>query len=81
MIGLFWSHFSADAYFVDLFVRVSNQVAITMYGKLGYIVYRRIIDYYSGENEEDAFGWGGLTELTDCLTNNLDIRLTDTQID
>uniref|UniRef100_A0A0N5AVQ4 N-alpha-acetyltransferase 20 n=1 Tax=Syphacia muris TaxID=451379 RepID=A0A0N5AVQ4_9BILA len=42
-------------YFVDLFVRVSNAVAIKMYGTLGYVVYRRIIDYYSGEKEEDAF--------------------------
>ncbi|EFO25246.1 hypothetical protein LOAG_03236 [Loa loa] len=42
-------------YFVDLFVRVSNTVAITMYKSLGYVVYRRIIDYYSGENDEDAY--------------------------
>lgn len=27
-------------YFVDLFVRVSNKLAIGMYEKLGYIVYR-----------------------------------------
>lgn len=45
---------SYDAYFVDLFVRVSNAVAINMYKKFGYIVYRRVIDYYSGD--EDAFG-------------------------
>ncbi|VDN53782.1 unnamed protein product [Dracunculus medinensis] len=42
-------------YFVDLFVRVSNNVAINMYKSLGYIVYRRIIDYYSGKFEEDAY--------------------------
>lgn len=41
---------------MDLFVRVSNAVAISMYKSLGYVVYRRIIDYYSGEKEEDAFG-------------------------
>jgi N-terminal acetyltransferase B complex catalytic subunit len=34
-------------YFVDLFVRVSNETACRMYRQLGYIVYRRIIDYYS----------------------------------
>lgn len=45
-----------NTYFVDLFVRVSNKVAINMYMKLGYIVYRTIIDYYSGEKEEDAYG-------------------------
>ncbi|CAG8502300.1 4133_t:CDS:2 [Scutellospora calospora] len=44
-------------YFVDLFVRVSNTVAIGMYKKFGYSVYRRVIGYYSSgdNNEEDAF--------------------------
>uniref|UniRef100_A0A7S4NNC0 N-acetyltransferase domain-containing protein n=1 Tax=Paramoeba aestuarina TaxID=180227 RepID=A0A7S4NNC0_9EUKA len=40
-------------YFVDLFVRVSNDVAISMYKCFGYSVYRRVLGYYSGE--EDAF--------------------------
>ena len=47
-------------YFVDLFVRVSNDVAIGMYERLGYSVYRRVVEYYSGsgagDNDEDAFG-------------------------
>jgi len=42
-----------DGYFVDLFVRVSNALAIGMYEKFGYSVYRRVLNYYSGE--EDAF--------------------------
>ena len=42
-----------DGYFVDLFVRVSNNVAVAMYKKLGYSVYRQIYGYYSGE--EDAY--------------------------
>eukprot|EP00898_Chlorokybus_atmophyticus_P005143 jgi/Chlat1/562/Chrsp103S01004 len=42
-----------NGYFVDLFVRVSNAVAIQMYEKLGYNVYRRVLGYYSGN--EDAF--------------------------
>ncbi|KAI6213437.1 hypothetical protein M3Y94_00150200 [Aphelenchoides besseyi] len=42
-------------YYVDLFVRVSNKVAVKMYETLGYVIYRRIIDYYSGENGEDAY--------------------------
>ena len=42
-----------NGYFVDLFVRVSNLVAITMYRKMGYSVYRRVLTYYDGE--EDAF--------------------------
>ena len=40
--------------FVDLFVRVSNSVAIGMYKKFGYTVYRQVIGYYNGE--EDAYG-------------------------
>lgn len=39
-------------YFVDLFVRTSNTTAIQMYSKFGYGVYRRVLDYYGGE---DAF--------------------------
>ncbi|KAH3854821.1 N-alpha-acetyltransferase 20-like [Dreissena polymorpha] len=42
-------------YFVDLFVRVSNKVAVEMYNKLGYSVYRRVLQYYSGDVDEDAF--------------------------
>ncbi|KAH3765448.1 N-alpha-acetyltransferase 20 [Pelomyxa schiedti] len=41
-----------NGYFVDLFVRASNNSAIAMYTKLGYTVYRRVLEYYSGE--EDA---------------------------
>ena len=41
-------------YFVDLFVRKSNALAIDMYKSFGYEVYREVINYYSGE--EDAFG-------------------------
>lgn len=42
-----------NAFFVDLFVRVSNVLAQVMYTKLGYSVFRQVIEYYSGE--EDAF--------------------------
>lgn len=43
-------------FFVDLFVRVSNKVAVSMYHRLGYTVYRRVLDYYSGDIlDEDAF--------------------------
>ena len=41
---------------MDLFVRVSNKVAIDMYTKFGYTVYRRVLGYYSGPENEDAFG-------------------------
>lgn len=44
-----------NAFFVDLFVRVSNAIAIEMYKKHGYIIYRTVLDYYSGETEEDGY--------------------------
>lgn len=47
------THTMHAGYFVDLFVRVSNAVAINMYTKFGYTVYRRVLEYYS--NNEDAF--------------------------
>ena len=50
-------------WFVDLYVRCTNQVAIKMYEGLGYSVYRRVREYYgslglgrAGKDEEDAFG-------------------------
>ncbi|KAJ7355817.1 N-acetyltransferase [Mycena olivaceomarginata] len=50
------------AFFVDLFVRCKNEVAIEMYEGMGYSVWRRIREYYGtlglgsrGRDEEDAF--------------------------
>jgi N-terminal acetyltransferase B complex catalytic subunit len=43
-----------NGFFVDLFVRASNKLAQMMYGNLGYTIYRRVLGYYSGE--EDAYG-------------------------
>ena len=43
-----------DTYFVDLFVRSSNHIAIKMYEKFGYTVYRRVLGYYTGSHHEDA---------------------------
>lgn len=48
--------FRKRSYFVDLFVRKSNKIAINMYKNLGYIIYRTILDYYSGDQDEDAYG-------------------------
>lgn len=45
-----------EGYFVDLFVRKSNDVAIDMYKRLGYVVYRTVLGYYSGDIPEDAYG-------------------------
>lgn len=49
-----------NGYFVDLYVRVSNEIAVRMYEGMGYTVYRCVVEYYSaglGEIEEDAYGW------------------------
>ena len=64
---LFWTpHFwpgRYNAFFVDLFVRVSNVLAISMYQRLGYVVYRQVLLYYSGE--EDAYGTRALRAYND----------------
>ncbi|CAD6884159.1 unnamed protein product [Tilletia controversa] len=48
-----------DAYFVDLFVRPSNMLAVKMYEGLGYSVFRKVIEYYhgGGANGEDEDGF------------------------
>ncbi|PSS32068.1 hypothetical protein PHLCEN_2v2175 [Hermanssonia centrifuga] len=62
---------SYRGYFVDLYVRCTNQAAITMYERLGYSVYRRVGEYYgslglgrSAKDEEDAFGESTLLLLS-----------------
>ncbi|RAL08190.1 peptide alpha-N-acetyltransferase complex B subunit NAT3 [Aspergillus homomorphus CBS 101889] len=50
-----------DAWFVDLYVRAGNKVAVDMYKGMGYSVFRRVVGYYSddpsgmSETGEDAF--------------------------
>jgi len=44
-----------NGFFVDLFVRVSNTVAINMYKKFGYSIYRQVVGYYAGPHPEDAY--------------------------
>jgi len=41
-----------NAWFVDLFVRRSNEIAKELYRKMGYSVYRRVLAYYN--DDEDA---------------------------
>lgn len=35
---------------------ITFQVAVALYKSLGYVVYREIINYYGGSNEENAYG-------------------------
>ncbi|CAI4848467.1 AVB_G0056140.mRNA.1.CDS.1 [Saccharomyces cerevisiae] len=39
--------------FIDLFVKCNNQLAIKLYEKLGYSVYRRVVGYYN--SAEDGY--------------------------
>jgi N-terminal acetyltransferase B complex catalytic subunit len=53
-------------FFVDLFVRASNAVAIEMYRKLGYDIYRTVNKYYSSSLDhtgEDAYGITPSTQI------------------
>lgn len=57
----FVSEHTYNGYFVDLYVRCNNDIAISLYEQLGYSVYRRVREYYGsigpgGKDEEDAFG-------------------------
>jgi N-terminal acetyltransferase B complex catalytic subunit len=49
---------SENCYFMDLFVRASNRLAINMYKLFGFEVFRRVIGYYGTDSsdDEDAFG-------------------------
>ena len=48
------------AFFVDLYVRCNNVVAIAMYEALGYSIYRRVREYYGsvGPGKKDEHGVG-----------------------
>lgn len=64
LIYISWTFFfRKDAFFVDLFVRMSNNVAVDMYKQLGYVIYRRVLEYYSGDPDEDAFGKNSISNL------------------
>ena len=78
-------------FFVDLYVRCSNKVAIGMYEGLGYSVYRRVREYYGslgpgGRDEEDAFGeylsrlqttFNRTTVFQTCASRYLETRCVD----
>ncbi|CAH8455924.1 unnamed protein product [Dicrocoelium dendriticum] len=58
-------------YYVDLFVRASNKLGLEIYTKLGYTVYRRVLNYYWGSLEdEDAL------DMRKALSTDVDKRST-----
>jgi len=56
-------------FFVDLFVRKSNEVAVSMYTKLGYEVFRTVLGYYTSStqdgDDEDAF------DMRKCMSRDV----------
>ncbi|KAI0989127.1 hypothetical protein GJ496_004173 [Pomphorhynchus laevis] len=77
-------------YYVDLFVRTTNEPAFELYKRLGYSIYRRIRNYYTPdpmfEEEHDAFDMRKplskdvdrkslYTEQT--VVNEFDLKLSD----
>ncbi|EGV64271.1 hypothetical protein CANTEDRAFT_113895 [Yamadazyma tenuis ATCC 10573] len=40
--------------FIDLFVRVTNTLALQLYEKLGYSIYRRVVGYYGRNLPQDT---------------------------
>lgn len=53
-------HTHSQAYFIDLFVRPSNALAVGLYTGLEYSIYRRVKEYYAGGGpdgaDEDGYG-------------------------
>ncbi|KAG0134486.1 acyl-CoA N-acyltransferase [Tuber indicum] len=60
-----------NGYFVDLYVRVSNEIAIRMYEGMGYSVYRTVVEYYSSSS---GGGGGGATVGGDGDEDAYDMR-------
>ncbi|QLG73618.1 hypothetical protein HG535_0F01290 [Zygotorulaspora mrakii] len=56
--------------FVDLFVKCNNYLAIKLYEKLGYSVFRRVIGYYSSGDD----GYPTSLKNTDDNTDAFDMR-------
>lgn len=69
-------------FFVDLYVRCNNALAISMYEGFGYSVYRRVREYYGalgvgkgGKDEEDAFGeYRSAATVCGSYSTSIDMR-------
>ncbi len=42
-------------YWISLKAKLFTSFIFSMYRALGYVVYRTVLQYYSGETDEDAF--------------------------
>lgn len=61
-------------YFVDLFVRTSNALAIQMYHQLGYRVYRRVIGYYQSSSGSSSTNNSSSNSTKDAPEDAYDMR-------
>lgn len=52
------NNYRKQGWYVDLFVRPSNKIAVLMYQNFGYDIYQAVYQYYSNSNGkcEDAYG-------------------------
>ena len=61
-----------DAFFVDLYVRTDNYLAVSLYNKLKYSVYRHILEFYSANY--DAYGILLFDEIIDRYAQSTSSR-------
>lgn len=62
---------AADAWFVDLFVRRSNEIAKELYRKMGYSVFRIVKEYYNdGEDALDMRKSLSRDKKDECVRDN-----------
>ncbi|KAG5859255.1 hypothetical protein KMI_08g13960 [Encephalitozoon hellem] len=69
-----------NAHFADLYVREGNIAAIEFYKKLGYVVYRKVFNYYIEGNEENALDMRKSLEADKnkaCMIRGADIQASE----
>lgn len=62
------------AWFIDLFVKCTNKTAITLYEKLGYYVYRRVIGYYDVDGNSTKVDENGENDDIDAFDMRLSLK-------
>ncbi|CCH60337.1 hypothetical protein TBLA_0C05390 [Henningerozyma blattae CBS 6284] len=60
-----------DVNFIDLFVKCNNELAIKLYEKLGYSVFRRVVGYYNSSED----GYPNTLKYIDDDKDAFDMRL------
>lgn len=65
---------ACDAWFVDLFVRKSNQRAISFYKSMGYSVYRVVKDYYGDHATDPTKRGEDALDMRKSMTRDKDLQ-------